>query len=256
MRPGPFHRFTSLILLLVLCLAQTPTSAEGDGEDDIEALRAEIEASMQAAFQAQVDAALKARLAKERSEKVFTKAPREELSGTEKKANLDAAIRSHPKLLDVHIRWMIRRDMEQVLAIEQSAFDDPWDEEAFVAFLRRKNCIGMVAERGDEVLGYMIYELHKNQLHLANFAVHKDLQRRGVGMQMMQKLVNKLAAQRRERIVLDVSENNRPGQEFFKKVGFRATAIKDHPSGTNVYQMVWQCPFNRLSLGSHEAIAR
>ena len=27
--------------------------------------------------------------------------------------------------LDVHIRWMIRRDMEQVLEIEKSAFEFP-----------------------------------------------------------------------------------------------------------------------------------
>ena len=29
----------------------------------------------------------------------------------------------------VHIRWMIRRDMPEVLAIEEDSFEFPWSEE-------------------------------------------------------------------------------------------------------------------------------
>ena len=30
----------------------------------------------------------------------------------------------------------------------------------------------MVAEQGEKVVGFMIYELHKAKLHILNFAVH------------------------------------------------------------------------------------
>ena len=59
--------------------------------------------------------------------------------------------------------------------------------------------IGMVAERGERVLGFMIYELHKTRLHLLNFAVANDARRRGVGSQMVDKLIGKLSSQRRTR---------------------------------------------------------
>ena len=72
----------------------------------------------------------------------------------------------------VHIRWMIRRDMPEVLAIEHASFEFPWGEEEFLRVLRQRNCIGMVAEQGERVVGFMIYELHKNKLHIMNFAVH------------------------------------------------------------------------------------
>src|SRR4051794_39786908 len=67
-------------------------------------------------------------------------------------------------LVRVHIRWMIRRDMPEVLAIEHASFDFPWGEEEFLRVLRQRNCIGMVAEHGERVVGFMIYELHKSKL--------------------------------------------------------------------------------------------
>ena len=75
------------------------------------------------------------------------------------------------KDLPVHIRWMIRRDMPEVLQIEGESFEFPWSEEDFLRCLQQRNCIGMVAEHEENVVGFMIYELHKSRLHLLNFAV-------------------------------------------------------------------------------------
>lgn len=125
----------------------------------------------------------------------------------------------------VHIRWMIRRDMTSVLAIEEQSFEFPWTEDEFIRCLRQRDCIGMVAERNEEVAGFMIYELHKNRIHILSFAVHPDFRRQSVGTAMIEKLVSKLAYQRRNRIVLEVRETNLAAQLFFRKRGFRATGV-------------------------------
>ncbi|MFZ5831083.1 MAG: ribosomal protein S18-alanine N-acetyltransferase, partial [Planctomycetota bacterium] len=125
----------------------------------------------------------------------------------------------------VHIRWMIRRDMPEVLAIERSCFEFPWLDDDFVRCLRQRNCIGMVAEHEDRVVGFMIYELHKSRIHVLNFAVAPDFRRRGVGWQMAAKLIGKLSVQRRNRIVLEVRETNLAAQLFFRDVGFRAITV-------------------------------
>ena len=117
--------------------------------------------------------------------------------------------------LGVHIRWMIRRDMPEVLAIEGNSFEFPWSEDDFIRCLRQRNCIGMVAEHDERVAGFMIYELHKTRLHILNFAVHPDYRRRGVGAQMVEKLIGKLSYQRRTRILLEIRETNLPAQLFF-----------------------------------------
>ena len=120
---------------------------------------------------------------------------------------------------------MIRRDMPSVLAIEGQSFEFPWTEDEFIRCLRQRDCIGMVAERNEEVAGFMIYELHKTRIHILSFAVRPDFRRQTVGTAMVEKLVSKLAYQRRNRIVLEVRETNLPAQLFFRQLGFRATGV-------------------------------
>jgi ribosomal-protein-alanine N-acetyltransferase len=125
----------------------------------------------------------------------------------------------------VHIRWMIRRDMPEVLQTEQLSFEYAWNEEDFLRCLRQRNCIGMVAEHGEKVVGFMIYELHKNKLHILNFAVHPAWRRLGVGAQMVAKLISKLSSHRRTRITLEVRETNLAAQLFFRRQEFRAVRV-------------------------------
>jgi ribosomal-protein-alanine N-acetyltransferase len=83
----------------------------------------------------------------------------------------------------------------------------------------------MVAEHDERVVGFMIYELHKNRLHILNFAVHSDFRRRGVATGMIRKLVGKLSPQRRNRILLEIRETNLAAQLFFREAGFRAISV-------------------------------
>jgi ribosomal-protein-alanine N-acetyltransferase len=133
--------------------------------------------------------------------------------------------RAEKEQVRVHIRWMIRRDMPEVLQTEQESFEYAWTEEDFLRCLRQRNCIGMVAEQGERVVGFMIYELHKNRLHILNFAVHPSFRRHGVGTQMVAKLVSKLSSHRRTRITLEVRETNLPAQLFFRSQSFKAMRV-------------------------------
>jgi ribosomal-protein-alanine N-acetyltransferase len=135
---------------------------------------------------------------------------------------------------------MIRRDMPEVLAIEHASFEFPWCEEEFLRVLRQRNCIGMVAEYGERVVGFMIYELHKNRLHVLDFASHPEFRRQGVGQQMVAKLVGKLSTHRRTRIALEVRETNLAAQLFYRVQGFRATGVaREHfpDTGEDAYMM-------------------
>lgn len=127
--------------------------------------------------------------------------------------------------LKVQIRWLIRRDMAEVLEIERASFEFAWTEEDFLCCLRQRNCIGMVAEAAGEIVGFMIYELHKDRLRILNFAVGTTVRRQGVGGQMVRRLIDKLSQQRRKEIVLDVRESNLAAQLFFKSQGFKATGV-------------------------------
>ena len=160
---------------------------------------------------------------------------------------------------DLHIRWMIRRDLPTVLEIEESNFEFPWTEDDFLRCLRQRNCIGMVVELDDEIVGFMIYELHTNRLHILNFAVAESVMRRGIGTALVDKLVSKLSPHRRNRIVLEVRETNLDAQLFFKSLGFRAISVlRDYYDDTVVDEYLMQfryteelkterAPVNRIS---------
>lgn len=124
--------------------------------------------------------------------------------------------------LNVHIRWMIRRDMESVLEIEQGSFGQRWSEDEFLEALRQRNVIGMVAERDDRIVGFMIYELHKTHIYLLRLAVNPLFRRADVGEQMIAKLAGKLSAHGRTEVRLCVREGNLAAQLFLREQGFLA----------------------------------
>lgn len=123
------------------------------------------------------------------------------------------------------VRWMIRADLMECLEIEKASFDSPWTEEDFLVCLRQRNCIGMVSEYQGSSIGYMLYELFRDRLHVLNFAVDPQFRLCEIGRQMVEKLISKLGQQRRSEIVLEVRETNLAAQHFFYKCGFQATGV-------------------------------
>lgn len=132
--------------------------------------------------------------------------------------------------LQVHLRWMIRRDLPEVLAIEQESFEFPWGLEDFFHCLGTDDSIALVAElsgRGaaSPVVGFMVFQFDHCGIQLLNLAVAAAYRRRGLGRQMLVRLTQKLAMLRRERIEAVVRETNLGAQMFLRDSGYRATKI-------------------------------
>jgi [ribosomal protein S18]-alanine N-acetyltransferase len=127
-------------------------------------------------------------------------------------------------ITDVQIRWLIKRDMPEVLEIENRSFSEPCPEKEFLRLLRQASVIGVVAEPKTfgAIYGFMIYELHKQKLNLLNFAVAPEVRGTGVGRAMVERLIDKLSQQRRRWITLEAYEENLTAQKFFSSCGFKA----------------------------------
>lgn len=129
-----------------------------------------------------------------------------------------------------HPRWLMRRDLAAVLAIEAEVFPEfPWGRMEFVDYLGQRNALGMVAEdRAGVLLGFVIFELQPARLEIANLAVRTDHQRQGVGRALVGKLIGKLSPERRSRILATVREANTGAQLFFRASGFRTQNVLRH----------------------------
>jgi len=161
--------------------------------------------------------------------------------------------------IEVHVRWLIRRDMPEVLEIEAASFEYPWSHDDFINSLQQRNCIGMVAELDGEVVGYIIYEMGKADFHVLNVAVRPDYRRRGVGNQLIDKVMGKLRPKQRTKINLEVRETNLAAQLFFRRFGFQAvTVLKDFYEDTveDAYMMMYQLREEEVAAEPNNRIRR
>lgn len=120
---------------------------------------------------------------------------------------------------------MIRKDTAAVVWIDMGSFVTSWGEDDFVATLQNRACIGLVAEVGETVVGFVVYELAKDSLIVLRMAVDYHYRRCGIGTEILERLKNKLSAQRREYLVTLVPDTDTEAHLFLKANGFKATLV-------------------------------
>ena len=126
----------------------------------------------------------------------------------------------------MEIRWMIRRDLPQVLRIERESFPVPWTEADFIEQLRQRHVIGLVAtDTRDRIYGFALYGLGSQHLSVMNLAVDPVVRFQSVGRALVARLRSKLQPGRRERLMAGVCEDNLPAHFFWRSVGGRVKHI-------------------------------
>lgn len=119
-----------------------------------------------------------------------------------------------------HIRWMIRRDVPEVLEIEKLSYEKTWGEEKLIRMLRKRNVIANVVEHDDLVVAYCVYALKKHSVRILKLAVHPDQRRLGVGTTIVRRLLSK-----RRKVIAVIDERNKSAQLFLSAAGLRATRV-------------------------------
>lgn len=101
-----------------------------------------------------------------------------------------------------HFSWMIRRNLNECVAIEHAAGGD-WTFDTFEDHLRHRNVIGIVATgKTDATLGFSVYELHKHHLDVLKLAVPPEYRGKGVGSDLLGNTRYKLESHRRNYLTL------------------------------------------------------
>ncbi|MDQ3224466.1 MAG: GNAT family N-acetyltransferase [Gemmatimonadota bacterium] len=137
----------------------------------------------------------------------------------------------------ISVRWMIRRDLDDVVAIRNASCVEQTTSDNIKRRLTDRHTIGMVATRPSPdpafyerpIVGFMIYELRQTTIHLGSMAVHPDHRRRGVGRELIARLKSKLDPAGRWRITLYVRESNDQAIALYRSEGFKALGVtRDH----------------------------
>jgi ribosomal-protein-alanine N-acetyltransferase len=154
--------------------------------------------------------------------------------------------------LDPALRWMVHLDLPKVMRIAMQRTGLRWDDDEFLTILQSINTVGHVAEIGNDIVGFMIYRIHRDadagdmnefeicrgrfanlartppagglQIDLLNIAVAPELHQQGIGRALLRRLEQKIEREGGCIHAL-VPETNLAMQLFLRAAGYRATGV-------------------------------
>lgn len=123
--------------------------------------------------------------------------------------------------MDYAILDAAARHLQQVERLEQRCFSVPWTEAQLRAQLPDDRHVFLVAERGDEVLGYVGLMHVLDEGYISNVAVSPDCRRQGIGAALIAELTRRAGRLELAFLTLEARASNAPAIRLYEKMGFR-----------------------------------
>ena len=139
------------------------------------------------------------------------------------------------------IEQMKLDDLDQVMQIEKSCFEDPWLRQYFEVELNNPSIYKLFVEKeNDEIIAYGNLCINYENCDITNIAVKKDYQRKGYGQKMLETLINEAKNNKCDYVHLEVRCNNEPAYNLYKKNGFKIVRKREHyySNGEDGYDMM------------------
>ncbi len=125
------------------------------------------------------------------------------------------------------IRAAIAADLAAILDIEFQSFSNPWQPDTFRSLLKQERAEVLVAEDpGVGVVGYTVLWWVLDRAELANLAVRKDHQERGIGSFLLDQAISHAEAQGVESLFLEVRMSNEPANRLYSNLGFSQISVR------------------------------
>ena len=124
----------------------------------------------------------------------------------------------------MRLRKMRSADLPEVMAIERTNYQFPWEEDIFQdCFKANYNC--WVCEDQDIVLGYCILSMAVGEAHVLNICVAPTEQGQGIGRKMLEHLIE-TARGRAETMFLEVRPSNTVAIALYEDMGFNEIGVR------------------------------
>lgn len=127
--------------------------------------------------------------------------------------------------MSIHIRVAVKRDLDQILAME-CLEERRWNRERYNTELQKRNVFGLVAEYDGQINGIIVYKQLGRRIEVLRLLVDRDCRRRRLGAALFYKLADKLMPERRTRLVFTSSEYETGGHLFLRDMGCICTSVE------------------------------
>lgn len=124
------------------------------------------------------------------------------------------------KTMEAGFAPMTEAALDQVLAIEASAYDHPWTRGNFADSLR-SGYQGQLLVAVDTLIGYFVAMKGVDEVHLLNITVAPGHQGQGWGRVMLDALALWARGEGAQWVWLEVRTSNLRAQEVYRRYGYR-----------------------------------
>lgn len=122
-------------------------------------------------------------------------------------------------------RPMTTGDLAAVGALEASLQAFPWSLENFADSLAQGHG-AEVCRLGDDLAGFSVVMPVFDEAHLLNIGVALSFQRRGLGGELLQRVVDQARADGAKRLLLEVRAANEQAIAFYRRFGFSQIGLR------------------------------
>lgn len=123
------------------------------------------------------------------------------------------------------LRAMDYGDVETVMRIEQSIYPYPWTTGNFIDSLDSGYAC-LVAELDDTLIGYAVLMPSVDEAHLLTIGITTAHQRKGLGEEVLGRIMASAHNSGINRILLEVRPSNAPALALYRKCGFRQIGLR------------------------------
>jgi ribosomal-protein-alanine N-acetyltransferase len=127
----------------------------------------------------------------------------------------------------VRLDKLRRRDLRQVMQIENAVFPEPWSPGVFNSELSlRRGRLYRVAWSGRDMAGYIGFMIVDDEAHMTTIATAPGFQRSGVATTMIVESVRTLRGGGVTTVSLEVAADNQPAQALYRRFGFAPVGVR------------------------------
>lgn len=120
----------------------------------------------------------------------------------------------------MHIREMIKEDIEGVYALECLCFSMPWSLSSLEQEINNPLAYYIVAKEEGQIIGYGGLHTILGEGEITNIAVHPQWRRQGIGEKLLKQIIGYGKHVDLMQITLEVRSENKGAQALYEKYDF------------------------------------
>ena len=126
------------------------------------------------------------------------------------------------------IEPLTRADVDDVLALEEAAFTNPWTKAMYLAELENAGvsfCF-LARDANRHAVGFCSFWRILDELHINNLAVLPELRRQGIGSILLDFVLKKGNELGARRATLEVRRSNHAARMLYERFGFSVSGVR------------------------------